>query len=55
MIKFYEDASRKWRWQIKAENGKVVGSSSQGFSSRAYAEANLDLMVHMYNIWSGRT
>ncbi len=55
MIQFYQDKYDKWRWRIKAENGVIVGAASQGFHTRAYAEKNLDLLVHMYNVWSGRT
>jgi len=31
----------RFRWQIKARNGKIVAASSEGFSSRAKCEKNL--------------
>ncbi len=33
--KFYEDAAGKWRWNRTASNGEIVGSSSQGYASKA--------------------
>ena len=30
----YQDSRKEWRWTRKASNGKIVGSSSEGYSSR---------------------
>lgn len=37
---FYTDARGEWRWRRIAPNGQIVGSSSEGYSSRANAVAN---------------
>ena len=38
---FYEqDARGKWRWTYKARNGRIIDSSSQGFSTRSNAIRN---------------
>ena len=44
MIEFYEDKAGKYRWRIISDNGKIIGSSSQGFSSKHYAEWNAGLV-----------
>lgn len=31
----YQDASGEWRWRRTASNGRIVGSSSQGYKNRA--------------------
>ena len=32
---FYQDATRGWRWRVKAqENGEIIAASSQGYSRR---------------------
>lgn len=31
---FYTDNRGDWRWRRVAANGRIVGASSQGFSSR---------------------
>ncbi|MGJ4849166.1 YegP family protein [Bacillota bacterium Meth-B3] len=31
---FYQDAAGQWRWRRIAPNGKIVGASSEGFSSK---------------------
>ena len=36
----YPDNEGKWRWRATSSNGKIVGSSSQGFSSKQYAAKN---------------
>jgi uncharacterized protein YegP (UPF0339 family) len=32
---FYKDGNGKWRWRRTASNGKIVGSSSQGYVNRS--------------------
>jgi len=44
MIEFYKDKGDKYRWRITAENGRIIGSSSQGFASKQMAEENADLV-----------
>ena len=36
----YPDKEGKWRWRATSSNGKIVGSSGQGFSSKQYAAKN---------------
>lgn len=31
---FYQDKANEWRWRRKASNGKIVGASSEGYSSK---------------------
>lgn len=42
-VEFYQEDSEKkdWRWRVKANNGVIIGSSSEGFKHRTYAENNL--------------
>ncbi|WGZ90029.1 MAG: DUF1508 domain-containing protein [Candidatus Thiocaldithrix dubininis] len=32
---FYQDGNNKWRWRRIASNGRIVGSSSQGYVNRS--------------------
>jgi uncharacterized protein YegP (UPF0339 family) len=32
---FYKDTSSKWRWTRKSSNGRIVGSSSQGYVNKS--------------------
>ena len=32
---FYKDNKGEWRWTRKARNGRIVGSSSEGYKNRA--------------------
>ena len=43
-IEFYKDKSENHRWRIKAENGRIIGSSSQGFASKQKAQENASLL-----------
>lgn len=40
----YEDKAGKYRWRVVADNGEIVGASSQGFSSRQRARSNAYLL-----------
>jgi uncharacterized protein YegP (UPF0339 family) len=35
--------TRQWRWKIKADNGKIIASSSEGFFNRIDCERNAEL------------
>ena len=43
----YKDKRGKYRWRILGDNHKIVGASSQGFSSRDNAQDNLDLLFDL--------
>ena len=43
-LTFYKDKADKHRWRIVADNGKVVGASSQGFASKQMAGENAELV-----------
>ena len=33
----YQDSSGDWRWSLKAENGKVIADSAEGYENRSHA------------------
>lgn len=37
---FHKDANGDWYWTRTAPNGRIVGSSSEGYRNRADCEAN---------------
>jgi len=43
IIDFYQDdsANREWRWRVKAENGEIIGASTEGYVRREHADNNL--------------
>lgn len=43
-LTFYKDKADKHRWRIKAENGAIIGASSQGFASKQKAGENAELV-----------
>ena len=40
----YEDARKETRWRLKAKNGQVVASSSEGYRDKADAEHAIALI-----------
>jgi len=44
-VKYYKDKRDKIRWRVVADNGEIVGSSSQGFANKRLAKANADLLA----------
>jgi len=43
-LTFYKDNGGKYRWRVVADNGRIVGASSQGFASKQMAEENTELL-----------
>jgi uncharacterized protein YegP (UPF0339 family) len=37
---FYQDSRSQWRWRRLAQNGQIVGASSEGYVSHADCVAN---------------
>lgn len=37
----YRDAGGKWRWSLKARNGRIVADGSEAYSSRSAVVASL--------------
>lgn len=46
---YYRDTAGEHRWKLVARNGKIVGSSSEGFSTRKKAKDNYD-KVRSYSV-----
>ena len=42
--KIYQDNAGKYRWRVTAQNGEIIGASSQGFTSRYRCRSNADLL-----------
>ena len=39
---FYKDTNGEWRWKRTAPNGRVVGTSSEGYQNREDCKANAE-------------
>ena len=39
----YQDPDQNWRWRIRTNDDKIIGSSSRGFESRGYCTQNARL------------
>ena len=42
-FRYYRDESDEWRWQLKADNGKVVADSGEGYRQRPDCVAGSEL------------
>lgn len=42
---YYKDNSGQWRWKITAGNHERTHASTEGFSSKAKARANFELLL----------
>jgi uncharacterized protein YegP (UPF0339 family) len=45
--RYYKDNDGKWRWMITANNHRRTHASTQGFSRKADAKKNYELMLDM--------
>lgn len=48
---FYQDKKGEYRWRALSSNGKIVGSSSEGFSSKANATNNVKSLTEGNQKW----
>ncbi len=40
----YQDNNGEYRWRLKATNGQIIGSSSEGYTAKADCEHAIDLI-----------
>jgi uncharacterized protein YegP (UPF0339 family) len=41
----YQDASRQWRWNLKAGNNRTIADSGEGYHSRSDCIAGINLVA----------
>jgi uncharacterized protein len=44
-FEIYEDAKKEYRWRLKAANGEILATSSEGYKTKASAEHAIDLIT----------
>lgn len=52
MITFYQDAAGEWRWTMRADNGEIVGASSEGFYDERNARDNAEILAKLLGQWA---
>jgi uncharacterized protein YegP (UPF0339 family) len=51
-LEFYQDTGSEWRWRIKAQNGRIVHASDEGWGTKTEAEDNIRALVVAVNAWT---
>lgn len=46
-IKYYQDNKNEWRWEVKADNNKIIGASTEGYKNEKDCRENLKQLVEM--------
>lgn len=50
MITHFQDKRGKWRWHLKADNGRIIAASSQGYANFSDSTDNLlDIFEYLAN------
>lgn len=44
-FEIYEDAAKEHRWRLKAANGKILGTSGQGYQAKADAKSAVQKLI----------
>lgn len=39
-VTYYQEENSDWRWRVVADNGNIIGASTEGYTRRANAEIN---------------
>lgn len=50
-VEFYEDNANEWRWRVTAGNGNIVHASTEGYTSKLNAKANLEALITAVAEW----
>jgi uncharacterized protein YegP (UPF0339 family) len=50
-VEFYKDNADEWRWRITARNGNIVHASSEGYTTKLSARANIEALVSATEEW----
>lgn len=40
-VDLYKDASKEWCWRVEADNGNVIGASSEGYKNKGDMVKNI--------------
>lgn len=40
IVRFYKDAAGDWRWRRTADNGEIIGASTEGYVQLSHAVDN---------------
>lgn len=53
-LEIYKDKKNEWRWRLKARNGRIVATCSEGYKTKQGLENTLgSINLHAaYNIFS---
>lgn len=46
----YQDRAGEWRWRLVADNGKIVGASTEGYKHREDCVANFRMVTT--HVWA---
>lgn len=44
IFEIYKDKKQLWRWRAKAENGRIIADSSQGYKRKQNLEKSLKII-----------
>lgn len=50
-MKFYQDAKGEWRWTLKADNGEIIGASSEGYKQKSDCVKNAEDVCDALGEW----
>ena len=48
-FQYYRDSRGEWRWRLVAVNGRIIGVSSEGYSSKSACLHSIDLVRSAHN------
>ena len=40
----YKDSRQEYRWRLKADNGKIIADSGEGYKAKSDAQHGIDLV-----------
>ena len=44
-LQIYKDKRKKWRYRLRASNGKIIASSSEGYANKGDMWDNCELVL----------
>lgn len=49
LFAIYPDSKKEWRWRLRADNGKIIAVSSEGYTNKSDCRHAIELVKQSSN------
>ncbi len=52
VVEKYEDSAGEWRWRLRAGNGEIIATGSEGYVSKANVDRAINTVTRAFDFLS---